>query len=54
MFCTIYMLALQWKFNEDETQIREIYDIPENEVIIAFVGIGYYDEESHLIAAQRK
>ena len=44
----------QWKFNEDETQIREIYDIPENEVIIAFVGIGYYDEESYCIAAQRK
>lgn len=44
----------QWKFNEDESKVREIYNIPENEVIIAFVGIGYYDEKSYCIAAQRK
>lgn len=44
----------QWAVTADEDTMRQIFNIPDSEVIIGVVGIGYYDEESHLIAAQRK
>lgn len=44
----------QWGLTADDKTMREIYDIPKSEVIIGVVGIGYYDDESHCICAQRK
>lgn len=44
----------QWSLMANDKRMREIYEIPDSEVIIGIIGIGYYDEESHCIIAQRK
>lgn len=44
----------QWALRSDEKALRTLCTIPENEAIIAIVGIGHYAEESYCIKAQRK
>lgn len=44
----------QWPIDGDSEAIRKIYNIPETEEIICIFGIGYYDETSFLIKAQRE
>lgn len=44
----------QWALRSDEKSLRTLCSIPENEAIIAIVGIGHYANESYCIKAQRK
>ena len=44
----------QWTNNAKDIEIRNIYNIPVNEKIIAIVGIGLLPEEAHCISAARK
>lgn len=44
----------QWALRSNEKAMRTLCAIPENEVIIAIVGIGHYANESYCIKAQRK
>ena len=44
----------QWSLRSDERSLRSLCNIPENEAIIAIVGLGHYANESYCIKAQRK
>ncbi len=44
----------QWSLRSDEKSLRTLCGIPENEAIVAIVGIGHYANESYCIKAQRK
>lgn len=44
----------QWAIRSDEKALRKLCNIPQNEAIVAVVGIGHYAEESYCIKAQRK
>lgn len=44
----------QWSIDSNYNELRNIYNIPEDEEIICLFGIGYYDDNSYCIQAQRK
>lgn len=45
---------MQWKaFNKSEKKIKKICGIAGNEAIIAIIGVGFYEDNTKVIAAQR-